>query len=347
MKNRIIDTIEAVESNCSTTYAIEFAYFKYGCENGHKIYELNKIISIDDQTTKATTKIGNFLHEQGLSCVNLKRGRDKTTFIFCNETVLVTIITYFKNMSISALKLGKMSNKFEETDPFINTLEKFIDELQGFNECEISVLDNFCNAQGLGRGGLKLIRENYSESVLEGFDYLVKQFSSPKPSGRLAILQGVPGTGKTHLIRGLVDKIGNKNDLWLLIDADVLNQERTLNNIILKHKYRKRIFLLIEDADKSLVSRSSRSNVANLSNALNLTDGLAGDLLDVCVIATTNAKSIEIDDALLRNGRLCKMIDVDLLKPERAAMVYKRLSGKDKEYKNSVRLGDIYSEVFS
>lgn len=345
MKNKVIGTLESNQYQSDIT-SIHFAYSKYGYDNGLKIHKLHNSIQADDRTPKII-EIGKFLQSRNLNCIYSDNKNDSLTLIFCDETTLVTIGSNFnKDITISCTKLRDTDDSFELQDPFLDELDKLLLSFQENEGAHFCVLNKHKAAKSLGIGGQKLIRENYNESVLEGFDYLAEQFSLPKPFGRLALLQGVPGTGKTHLVRGLMSEIGSRDDLWLSIDADMLNQD-DLNSILLEHTHYKKIFLLVEDADKSLVSRGSRLNVANLSNALNLTDGLVGELLNVRIIATTNAKSIEIDDALLRNGRLCKMIDVDLLKPERASKVYKRLTCKDKEYKTPVRLGDIYAKAFS
>ena len=43
-----------------------------------------------------------------------------------------------------------------------------------------------------------LVRENYSNEVLTTFERISKDLDRPTPTGRIAILDGPPGTGKTH-----------------------------------------------------------------------------------------------------------------------------------------------------
>ena len=86
-------------------------------------------------------------------------------------------------------------------------------------------------------------------------------------------------------------------------------------------------------------------NMNSISSLLNLGAGIFGDLFDVRVIATTNAKKIEMDPAITRNGRCCRYIETGPLPKEQAERILNRISdgkkmltGAKKEY----MLADIY-----
>lgn len=70
-----------------------------------------------------------------------------------------------------------------------------------------------------------LVRQNYSKEVLEAYDYIQDQLQAKKPDGRLVIFHGVPGSGKTYLLEGLME--GIKNCVFVLIPSDYLS---SLNN---------------------------------------------------------------------------------------------------------------------
>ena len=53
----------------------------------------------------------------------------------------------------------------------------------------------------------------------------------------------------------------------------------------------------MEDADATLATRQI-DNVGRLSDLLNMSDGILGEMADLRIIATTNAKSTEIDEAV-------------------------------------------------
>ncbi len=47
--------------------------------------------------------------------------------------------------------------------------------------------------------------------------------------------------------------------------------------------------LIVEDADECLVQRGS-DNMSTIASVLNISDGILGSILDVRVLATTNAE---------------------------------------------------------
>jgi SpoVK/Ycf46/Vps4 family AAA+-type ATPase len=84
------------------------------------------------------------------------------------------------------------------------------------------------------------------------------------------------------------------------------------------------LVLIIEDGDTCLVKRKGESSSA-ISALLNLTDGIVGKLLDIRVIITTNMNIYEMDDAVLRPGRLGGRIVVKELSYEDSLKIYRRL----------------------
>jgi SpoVK/Ycf46/Vps4 family AAA+-type ATPase len=63
--------------------------------------------------------------------------------------------------------------------------------------------------------------------------------------------------------------------------------------------------LILEDADDALIARDQNLGAkASLAAMLNLSDGILGAVLDLRIIATTNQKIENVDNAILRPGRL-------------------------------------------
>lgn len=62
-----------------------------------------------------------------------------------------------------------------------------------------------------------------------------------------------------------------------------------------------------------------------IQSLLNLGDGILGSLLDIRIVATTNADELRLDKAVTRPGRLSKMIDVNVLDPLTAQRIFRRL----------------------
>jgi len=184
--------------------------------------------------------------------------------------------------------------------------------------------------KSMGIGGLALERGNYEDVVLKGFDRIVADLSSAAPAGRIAILDGKPGSGKTFLVRGLLDAV--KDVVFVIVPANLvtqLAQPGMIPALVSLHQSRggKPMVFLIEDADECLAPRMG-DNMSAVSVMLNLGDGILGQLLDVRIVATTNAHHQEIDEAIKRPGRLSAMLHVGYLSAEKAGEVYERLTGK-------------------
>ena len=84
------------------------------------------------------------------------------------------------------------------------------------------------------------------------------------------------------------------------------------------------IVLVLEDADRCLVRREG-DNISEIQSLLNLGDGILGSLLDLRIVATTNAKKLEMEAALLRPGRLSQRLEVGPLDFEAARGIFNRL----------------------
>lgn len=182
--------------------------------------------------------------------------------------------------------------------------------------------------KSIGTGGEDLVRENYDPKVLEGYDRVIHDLTDPHPSGRIAIFNGQPGSGKTYLIRGLLNDVPNV--IFVIVPANLvgsLGQPGMIPSLILLHQtYDLPIVFLVEDADEVLAPRGS-DNMSAVSSLLNIGDGILGKLLNIYVIATTNARNSELDEAIMRPGRLIASILVDALGHEQAQEVYRRLTG--------------------
>lgn len=222
----------------------------------------------------------------------------------------------------------------------------------------------------LGVVSVPLSLDNYSTSLRPHIQEVLADLKSPLPSGKLTIVEGEPGTGKTFLIRSLiselpnaffvvvppslVDRLGDPSIIPVLLrlksNDDSVSDEDLLSDAR-KEKASNPIILIVEDADDCLVKRNG-ANMPAISTILNLTSGILGDLLDIRIIATTNAKMEEFDDALTRHGRMSYHLQVGKLTHEEACETYKRIL-KDpaaqfvnpKEDESDVLLATVYKEA--
>lgn len=182
----------------------------------------------------------------------------------------------------------------------------------------------------MGVGGQVLERSNYEEKVLRGYDRIIRDLRSPEPSGRVSILNGEPGTGKTYLIRGLIDEVPDVT--VAIIQANLVSklaEPSILPSLLNLHRDNgeRPIVFIIEDADDVLAPRMA-DNISAVSTILNLGDGILGKLLDIRIVCTTNQVKTEIDDAIRRPGRLSAEVHVGSLDRTPAECIYRRLTGK-------------------
>lgn len=171
--------------------------------------------------------------------------------------------------------------------------------------------------------GTEFIPENYTPDVVEGYDYICKEFSKDTPRGRIAILNGEPGTGKTHLIQSMIKSL--KSTTFIMIPSNVIQQVTNPDFLTLLLGYSGKKVLILEDSDSALVKRDGYNDNL-ISGLLNLADGIFGKGLNLRIVATTNAEDINLDPAILRPGRLCRRVHVGSLPPDQARMILKRLA---------------------
>ena len=230
-------------------------------------------------------------------------------------------------------------------DEIAQTVIKTVDPLLAADtgHAKISVIVNGSHGpmlMNVGEGGNPFIPENYPPDAVAVFNHVVHDLAAEHPCGRLTILTGLPGCGKTYFVEGLIEK--QQHCRYIILPPSVIMNVAApdLLKVLLPPdggipkgpgrlkngtSERRRIptVLIIEDADEVLASRGL-DNLAAISSILNLADGILGRALDVRVIATSNIKIKEVDKALLRDGRLCRSHDFTELSAEQSQAIYER-----------------------
>lgn len=163
---------------------------------------------------------------------------------------------------------------------------------------------------------------NYNAGLSLINKLIIDKLSIPDSKG-LVLLHGLPGTGKTTYIRHLISTL-KKRVIYIppamtssISDPELIKFFITNSNSI----------LVIEDAENVLMKRAEHSTQA-IANILNLTDGLLSDCANIQIVATFNTDIINIDDALLRKGRLIAKYEFTELEESRAIKLSKKLGLK-------------------
>ena len=178
--------------------------------------------------------------------------------------------------------------------------------------------------------GWDAVRGNYTRSVVEAFDGLM-HLKPDQVTGRLLLMHGPPGTGKTTALRTLARAWRE----WCTVEC-VLDPERLfadpgyLIEVALgpqrqhhgppedaaEEQWR---LLLLEDCDELIRGGAKRAAGQALSRLLNLTDGLLGQGRKVLVAVTTNEDLERLHPAVVRPGRCLSRVEVGPLTGSEAA----------------------------
>ncbi len=177
---------------------------------------------------------------------------------------------------------------------------------------------------------------NYDKGFQKKHEFLLSELNKDK-SG-IVFLYGVSGGGKTMYLRYLINELKDKKVLYMPSNMVQLLSSPGFLTFMIEQK---NSILVIEDAE-NCVKNTGERDIA-VTNLLNLADGMMSDALNIKIIATFNTEIKNIDQALLREGRMILKHEFKALPAEQATVLSKKL-GINKIYTEDRTLAQIYNE---
>lgn len=172
------------------------------------------------------------------------------------------------------------------------------------------------------------IEKNYNDDI--PYDKMNEIIRSDKAG--LIMMSGEPGTGKTSLIKSLIND--NRETDFIFVDASIC--QSISDGMFLDFLQEKEGSVIIfEDCEKLLLSRDEVLN-ESIGTILNLTDGIIAESMKIKFICTFNCDEKKIDQALMRKGRLSMHYEFKKLSLEKTKAIYP-------EAKEEMTLADAYN----
>ena len=197
---------------------------------------------------------------------------------------------------------------------------------QGYDlsDFEIDTVSDFC------------LEEQYNDDFFNESEK-IESFIQKEKSG-IIILHGEKGTGKSTYINHLINANPEKMFVYFPSALVPLLGEPSFTDFFPRLKDS---ILILEDCEDALRSREAVGGNRAVNQLLNLSDGLLKSL-GIKFICTFNAPPEEIDEALLRKGRLFSKYEFKKLCPEKSSALLTKLYGKEIVVTEPMSLADIY-----
>lgn len=148
---------------------------------------------------------------------------------------------------------------------------------------------------------------NIEEGLTSYFDSFIHS------TANILLLIGPPGTGKTNFLKSLFNHA--KQDIQLTYDEKLILSGSYFSDFLQSKKK----FLVIEDADTILTSRSEGNNL--ISKFLNTADGIVPNTKKKLIFTTNLPNVRDVDKALIRPGRCFDVLEIGYLNKEQAERI--------------------------
>jgi hypothetical protein len=182
------------------------------------------------------------------------------------------------------------------------------------------------------------IELNYGKEWEEKHEYLLSALAKETKKG-IALLHGLPGTGKSMYIRYLISILADDRTM-IYLPNQLISSITDPQFLPLMAEYPNSV-LIIEDAEEAIKSRKQGGHTVD--KILNLSDGIISDFLGTQIICTFNNDISAIDEALLRKGRLILKHEFGRLDINQAQKLSDKL-GKGTTITKPMTLSEVYNQ---
>jgi len=189
------------------------------------------------------------------------------------------------------------------------------------------------------------LERQYNDDFIKE-DAKIRKFIEDDDRSGLAILHGLKGAGKTTYIRNLITSFPNRKFVFVPSGLiEILGQPSFASFLMGLYNH----VIILEDCESAIRDRKSMDSQASaVSLLLNMSDGLLSDDLGIKFICTFNEDIKNIDEALMRKGRLVSKYEFKTLTLEKTNALLEYIY-KDREdipvpvSTKGLTLADIYN----
>lgn len=182
------------------------------------------------------------------------------------------------------------------------------------------------------------IDKHYNDDFKLVYDGIVKFLDPKNRKSGVIILNGMPGTGKTSLIRHIITEIPGR---YIVINNSMGARISQSEFVTFLMEHKNSVFIL-EDCEAVVMDREQVGFNNAVSAILNMADGLMSDIFNGKFICTFNTDIAKIDKALLRRGRCYGNYEFKKLEAKKAqALLEER--GIEVDKCEDMTLADIYN----